>query len=126
MPNAIKLPRNITKIFVGGGTAKVAAREYLVARVTLLSYYNRRAYSTSIEVKALSVVRLEHINWFVENIPDSEFCGESAFYLGAADDDYKPLTASWAEQISRSNNLQRRVNAYMLHAFNKDSRLPLP
>ncbi len=59
--------------------------------------------------------RLKHILWFVENVPDWKYCG--GYYLSMRPDEYgyDLVLKTWMEQIEKSDNLMRRVNAYLFY-----------
>jgi hypothetical protein len=67
--------------------------------------------------------RLKHIHWFIQNIPDSKFCGERFCYLLDKQPGYEGLKELWLSKIAESENLMRRVNAYLLFEAEGDSNL---
>lgn len=76
----------------------------LALRARLLRYYSGEMLTTE---------KLNHIDWFVSNIPDSRFCGESVFYVGRDEHGYSDLANLWIEQTKQSDSLMRRINAYL-------------
>ncbi|OPZ85674.1 MAG: hypothetical protein BWY75_02363 [bacterium ADurb.Bin425] len=89
-------------------------------RARLLFYYSvgcKESY------QQFSETRFKHISWFVENVPDSKFCGDELFYLPQESAFFKPLKDIWLEQISKSESLARRVNAFMFLLNANDSNI---
>jgi hypothetical protein len=95
----------------------------LVARARLLEHYGRSLYSSSLCLPDLVEARFEHILWFVENIPESKFCGERYCYLDSNDQNYATLKEAWLKQIKSSTTLMPRVNAFMFFANAKEPKL---
>lgn len=90
-------------------------------RARLLFYYSVACKES---YQQFSETRFKHISWFVENFPDSKFCGDELFYLPQESAFFKPLKDLWLVQISKSENLARRVNAFMFLLNANDSEIP--
>lgn len=99
----------------------VSAEEHLLRNPTDLALRAKLLRSYTREMRPTE--KLNHLIWFVKNIPDSRFCGESVFYLSPNEAGYADLAQVWLEQISQSDSLMRRVNACMFFEYANDDRL---
>jgi hypothetical protein len=95
----------------------------VVARIRLLEHFNRLWYSSDLQPSELAGARSGHMLWFVENIPDSKFCGERPCYLESDDRNYGALKEAWLRQLATSESLMRRVNAFMFFSNGQEPQL---
>lgn len=93
----------------------------LITRAQLIHYY----YNIEIKFAQRNICagRLRHIEWFIRNQPDLEFCGTAPFYVRATDPQFGVLKALWQEALVRSEELKRQVNAcmFLLNADRSDA-----
>jgi len=80
-------------------------------RAHLLHYYHH--LEIKYDHKEVSNGRLRHIQWFIENHPDLEFCGTARFYDRASSSTFGSIDKLWQEAISGSPEEMRKVNACM-------------
>jgi hypothetical protein len=93
----------------------------LQLRARLLLFYSWRG--EPIVPDEIFAQRLTHICWFIQNIPDSKFCGERFCYLLDIQPGYEGLKELWLGKIAESENLMRRINAYLLFDSQGDANL---
>lgn len=90
----------------------------LATRAHLIHYYYNR--ETKHAQKEVSEGRLRHIEWFIRNQPDLEFCGTAPFYVRASDPRFGAVKILWQEALADLNANMAQVNACM-YLLNADS-----
>lgn len=87
-------------------------------RARLLLYYTIKGHKLpELERKAK---RVEHICWFIKNMPDSVFGGQTNMHLTATQHHYQRIKQLWQDQVKARSELTTRLNAYMFLADSSD------
>lgn len=98
------------------GEQSIAANPDLtVLRAQLITHHYKHHSQSS-----TSTAKIKHLVWFIQNRPDWQFCGGQEFTSNLGESNYENLKALWLNQIGKSENLMRRVNAFFLLFENHD------
>lgn len=62
----------------------------------------------------------EQIRWFIQNMPDAVFCGQTNMHITLHQHHYQSIKQLWQDQVKASGELTTRLNAYMFLADSSD------
>lgn len=85
-----------------------------VQRSRLIHYYFHGEIRA--DLKVISDGRLRHIKWFIQNEPQSKFCGTNFFSIQLDDPHYAEVITLWETAAAAENNEHAKVNACMFVA----------
>lgn len=87
-------------------------------RARLLLYYTIKGHKLpELERKTK---QLDQICWFIKNMPDKVFCGQTNMHLTAPQHHYESIKQLWQDQVKAKGDLTTRLNAYMSMADSQD------